>query len=144
MGCCKDAAVSFALKCCDLPKFCLCLLAILLSPLAVLISDAECSTKVGINVVLFLLGVLPGILHAWYVILGKKTFQRLMWSFLAIILPPLPVAIKYGCQQTLLINILLTLLGFLPGIIHAWYSLWVKQSVRTATPFLAKIAINVQ
>lgn len=46
-------------------------------------------------------------------------------SFLAIILavifPPLGVAIKCGLRVDFIINLLLTLLGFLPGIIHALY-----------------------
>ncbi|KAJ7109280.1 hypothetical protein C8R44DRAFT_802089 [Mycena epipterygia] len=39
----------------------------------------------------------------------------------AIILPPLGVALERGCGADLLINILLTILGFIPGIIHALY-----------------------
>ncbi|MAZ27579.1 MAG: YqaE/Pmp3 family membrane protein [Cytophagaceae bacterium] len=38
-----------------------------------------------------------------------------------IILPPLAVAMKHGIGTTFLINILLTLLGWLPGVIHAFY-----------------------
>lgn len=41
---------------------------------------------------------------------------------LAVIFPPLPVMIKSGiCSCDLLINICLCLLGWLPGMIHAWY-----------------------
>jgi uncharacterized membrane protein YqaE (UPF0057 family) len=41
---------------------------------------------------------------------------------LAFILPPLGVLVEKGnCDKDVLINILLTLLGFLPGIIHAFY-----------------------
>ncbi len=45
----------------------------------------------------------------------------------AILLPPLGVFLAMGVSQALLINILLTLLGWIPGIIHA---LWIisKQS----------------
>ncbi|KAJ3158096.1 plasma membrane proteolipid Pmp3 [Geranomyces michiganensis] len=39
----------------------------------------------------------------------------------AVILPPLGVFMEVGCNSTLLINILLTILGFIPGIIHAFY-----------------------
>ncbi|KAJ7636397.1 plasma membrane proteolipid 3 [Roridomyces roridus] len=39
----------------------------------------------------------------------------------AIILPPLGVFLERGCGTDLLINILLTLLGYIPGIIHAVY-----------------------
>ncbi|TXT14718.1 uncharacterized protein COLE_00911 [Cutaneotrichosporon oleaginosum] len=40
---------------------------------------------------------------------------------LAIILPPLGVFLERGCGADLLINILLTCLGYIPGIIHALY-----------------------
>ena len=39
----------------------------------------------------------------------------------AIILPPLGVFLERGCGADLLINIALTILGFIPGIIHALY-----------------------
>jgi uncharacterized membrane protein YqaE (UPF0057 family) len=40
---------------------------------------------------------------------------------LAIIFPPLGVLAESGCGCDLLINICLTCLGFIPGIIHAMY-----------------------
>ncbi|PKK48413.1 hypothetical protein CI102_8131 [Trichoderma harzianum] len=40
---------------------------------------------------------------------------------LAIILPPVGVFLERGCGADLLINILLTILGYFPGIIHALY-----------------------
>lgn len=40
---------------------------------------------------------------------------------IAIVLPPLGVALEVGLTKQFWINILLTLLGFLPGIIHAVY-----------------------
>jgi uncharacterized membrane protein YqaE (UPF0057 family) len=40
---------------------------------------------------------------------------------LAIILPPLGVLAERGCGADFLINIALTILGFIPGIIHAIY-----------------------
>ncbi|KAL2263463.1 hypothetical protein VTK26DRAFT_6670 [Humicola hyalothermophila] len=39
----------------------------------------------------------------------------------AIILPPLGVFLERGCGSDLLINICLTILGYIPGIIHALY-----------------------
>jgi len=43
-------------------------------------------------------------------------------GFLAILFPPLPVWIKRGiCSVDSLINILLSCLGWLPGLLHAWY-----------------------
>ncbi|KAI1609339.1 hypothetical protein EDD37DRAFT_163660 [Exophiala viscosa] len=41
--------------------------------------------------------------------------------FLAIFLPPLAVFLKTGCDSNFFINILLTILGWLPGCIHAWW-----------------------
>ncbi|KAI0724095.1 putative stress response RCI peptide [Fomitopsis betulina] len=39
----------------------------------------------------------------------------------AIILPPVGVFLERGCGADLLINIVLTCLGYIPGIIHALY-----------------------
>ncbi|KAF8461273.1 hypothetical protein BDZ91DRAFT_625554, partial [Kalaharituber pfeilii] len=35
--------------------------------------------------------------------------------------PPLGVFLEKGCDSDLFINIILTILGYLPGIIHALY-----------------------
>ncbi|MCB0838394.1 MAG: YqaE/Pmp3 family membrane protein [Bacteroidetes bacterium] len=40
---------------------------------------------------------------------------------LAIILPPLAVFLRFGLKAEFFINLLLTLLGGLPGMIHAIY-----------------------
>jgi len=43
-------------------------------------------------------------------------------GLLAILFPPLPVWVKCGiCSADSLINILLCMLGFLPGLFHSWY-----------------------
>ncbi len=47
--------------------------------------------------------------------------MSLLTIILSILLPPLAVALKHGLSMTLLINILLTALGWLPGVIHAFY-----------------------
>ncbi|KAI3640327.1 hypothetical protein MIR68_001205 [Amoeboaphelidium protococcarum] len=39
----------------------------------------------------------------------------------AVILPPAGVLIKTGCSIDLLVNVLLTILGYIPGVIHAIY-----------------------
>ncbi|KAF8878322.1 hypothetical protein BD779DRAFT_1649967 [Infundibulicybe gibba] len=41
--------------------------------------------------------------------------------FLAILLPPVSVFLKRGCAADFWINILLCILGWIPGVIHAWY-----------------------
>ncbi|KAI1650688.1 uncharacterized protein F4817DRAFT_327059 [Daldinia loculata] len=46
----------------------------------------------------------------------------LFLGLLAILFPPLPVWVKTGlCSADSIINILLCVLGYLPGLIHAWY-----------------------
>ena len=40
---------------------------------------------------------------------------------LAIFLPPLAVWCNRGCGEDFCINFLLTLLGWIPGVIHAFY-----------------------
>ena len=45
--------------------------------------------------------------------------QRILLIIVAIILPPLAVGIKQGLGVSLLINILLTLILYVPGLIHA-------------------------
>ncbi|KAJ9615299.1 hypothetical protein H2200_001374 [Cladophialophora chaetospira] len=41
--------------------------------------------------------------------------------FLALFLPPLSVFLKTGCNSDFFINILLSILGWIPGVIHAWW-----------------------
>lgn len=40
---------------------------------------------------------------------------------LAIFLPPVGVFLERGCGADFFINILLTILGYIPGIVHALY-----------------------
>ncbi len=46
--------------------------------------------------------------------------MSLLTILLNLLLPPVAVALKHGLSTTLLISILLTLLGWLPGVIHAF------------------------
>ncbi len=50
--------------------------------------------------------------------------MKIFRYLLAIVLPPLAVFLNNGISSALLINVLLTLLGWVPGIIHA---VWVLQ-----------------
>ncbi len=45
--------------------------------------------------------------------------MNILRIILAIILPPLGVYVTTGLNRDFWINVLLTILGFLPGIIHA-------------------------
>ncbi|KAK2070541.1 hypothetical protein P8C59_005026 [Phyllachora maydis] len=40
---------------------------------------------------------------------------------LAIFLPPVAVVLKRGCGADFLINLGLSMLGWIPGVIHAWW-----------------------
>ena len=42
---------------------------------------------------------------------------------LAIFLPPLAVGLKKGLTGAFWLNLLLTLVGWVPGVIHAFYTL---------------------
>ena len=48
--------------------------------------------------------------------------NKLLLVIIAILLPPLAVGLKSGIGFPFFLNIVLTLLGFLPGLIHA---LWI-------------------
>jgi uncharacterized membrane protein YqaE (UPF0057 family) len=48
--------------------------------------------------------------------------NKLLLIILAILLPPIAVFLKSGAGKDLIINIILCLLFFLPGVVHA---LWV-------------------
>jgi uncharacterized membrane protein YqaE (UPF0057 family) len=48
--------------------------------------------------------------------------MQLLKVLLTILLPPVGIFLEVGISATLFINILLTLLGWLPGVVHA---LWV-------------------
>lgn len=50
-----------------------------------------------------------------------STLSDLIKILIAVILPPLGVFLEVGLSKHFWLNILLTILGFLPGIIHAVY-----------------------
>ncbi len=52
---------------------------------------------------------------------SNSTFSDLVKILLAIILPPVGVLLEVGLTKHFWINVILTLLGYLPGIIHAVY-----------------------
>ncbi|MBR9914585.1 MAG: YqaE/Pmp3 family membrane protein [Algicola sp.] len=45
--------------------------------------------------------------------------MSLLTIILSVLLPPVAVLLKHGVGKDFLINILLTLLGWIPGVIHA-------------------------
>ena len=53
--------------------------------------------------------------------------NKVVVIIVSILLPPLAVFLKKGAGQDLIINIVLTLLGSIPGIIHALWLLVYKE-----------------
>lgn len=47
--------------------------------------------------------------------------QKLLLVIIAILIPPLAVGLKEGIGGALILNIVLTLLFWLPGLLHALY-----------------------
>ncbi len=56
--------------------------------------------------------------------------STLVKIIIGILLPPVGVFLAYGMSTTLVINILLTLLGWVPGSIHAVWAI-AKQAEKT-------------
>ena len=52
---------------------------------------------------------------------GDSDEKSLVALICALFLPPIAVAYVQGCGSDLIINILLTVLGYLPGILHAFW-----------------------
>lgn len=57
--------------------------------------------------------------------------MKLIQIILGIFLPPVGVFLAFGISTTLLINIGLTLLGWIPGIIHAVWAISKQQEQST-------------
>jgi uncharacterized membrane protein YqaE (UPF0057 family) len=51
---------------------------------------------------------------------------------LAIFFPPISVLMRYGLKGKLWMNILLTIVGWVPGVIHAFYVLSKEQRLTRA------------
>ncbi|AFZ02269.1 YqaE/Pmp3 family membrane protein [Calothrix sp. PCC 6303] len=49
--------------------------------------------------------------------------MKVLRYILAILIPPLGIFLTYGIGQTLIISVLLTLLGWVPGSIHAVWAI---------------------
>ena len=47
--------------------------------------------------------------------------MSILQIILAIVLPPLAVLLRFGLSGQFLINLLLTILGYFPGLIHAFW-----------------------
>lgn len=57
----------------------------------------------------------------------KKNDQELLKIIFAILLPPVAAYLQVGITLHFVINVVLTLFGFLPGIVHALWLVLTKQ-----------------
>jgi len=57
--------------------------------------------------------------------------MKILQIVLGILIPPVGIFLTYGLSSTLLINILLTFLGWIPGSIHAVWAI-TKHQEQTA------------
>ena len=53
--------------------------------------------------------------------MADSELSTLLLVIIAILIPPLAVGLKAGIGGALIINIILTLLFYLPGLLHALY-----------------------
>ncbi|KAF8381395.1 hypothetical protein PRIPAC_70537 [Pristionchus pacificus] len=58
---------------------------------------------------------------------------KLCLLIIAFICPPLAVGLHMGCNNDFCINLLLTLLLWLPGMIHAFFVIIMKEPLTTYT-----------
>ena len=93
------------------------LLGVCLPPLAVYLEQGS-KARTGANLLLTLLGWLPGVFHCFH-LLGLRPLTNL----LCLALPPLPVFLQFNCSAEFFVAALLTALGWLPGVLLAYYVL---------------------
>ena len=92
------------------------ILGILLPPIAVLL-DKGCGSSFAINVLLTIFLVqIGGILHAFH-LFNIPIFTNVLCLFL----PPVGVAVEFGCSGEFWVSLILTLLGFIPGVVYSYY-----------------------
>lgn len=53
---------------------------------------------------------------------------NILLSILAILLPPVAAILKAGCTKQFWLNLILTLLVWIPGVIHALWLIWAGPS----------------
>ncbi|MFK7884257.1 MAG: YqaE/Pmp3 family membrane protein [Phycisphaerales bacterium] len=53
--------------------------------------------------------------------MADSDISKLLLVIIAILIPPLGVGLKAGIGAPLIINIILTLLFYIPGLLHALY-----------------------
>lgn len=52
--------------------------------------------------------------------------NKIVQTIIAIFLPPVAAFLKVGAEKHFFINIVLTIFGFVPGILHALWLIWMS------------------
>ncbi len=61
--------------------------------------------------------------------------MKLVDIILTLFFPPIAVANRYGIGKQFFLNLILTVVGWVPGVIHAWITV----SKKTAAPELGTV-----
>ncbi|KAI0287183.1 hypothetical protein BC826DRAFT_1046071 [Russula brevipes] len=62
---------------------------------------------------------------------NSSSSEDVFLYFIAIFIPPLAVVAKRGCGAEVCVNICLWIIGWIPGVIHAWWI--ISKGPRTTT-----------
>ena len=72
--------------------------------------------------------------------MGAVDDKKLVSGLCSYLLPPLGVYYKFGAGKELLLNVVLTILGYIPGVVRsvcAWLALYSAQMINSLLPALA-------
>ena len=91
--------------------------------------QAGISAQFLLNIVLTMLFWFPGQIHAAWVITTTEAdggddpqgMNKFISTLLAYYIPPVGVLLRTGFTGTFVLNLVLSFLGYLPGIVHAIY-----------------------
>jgi uncharacterized membrane protein YqaE (UPF0057 family) len=63
-----------------------------------------------------------------------RDFDCSLWDccliLIVILCPPVAVFFEYGCDTQFWLNLVLWLLGIIPGIVHAIWAIWWREPTR--------------
>lgn len=101
------------------------IVSVLIPPLGVYFKEEKLSINFWVNIVLCLFFVFPGLVHLYYLSAGKRknesVLSKIFKTIISVIIPPLGVYLRHGVADAFWLNLLLTFLGYLPGLIHLLY-----------------------
>ncbi len=69
--------------------------------------------------------------------------MKALFPILGVVLPPAAVAMHKGISGTFVVNLVLTVLGFLPGVIHALWTIAQPDDELALPPAVEAIRMNI-